>query len=136
VTGTATCYQPGAAVTFTIASTPTVFGTGIANANGVASATGPLPADIVAGTHTVSSSGTGLNGGQLNLSTQVFVSQVAAENASRGVGGVAPTTAGGSGPLARTGSDFADLLRIAVLLVAIGGGVVLLTRWRRSQLAR
>lgn len=132
---TATGYLPGAAVTFPMGGIPTPLGTSTAGSGGAATLAAPLPGNVGAGQRTVTSSGTSLNGGSLALSTQVVVSQVAAENAARNANATATTTAPGNG-LPQTGSDDGSLIKIGVLLVALGGGAVLVTRKRRAKLTR
>jgi LPXTG-motif cell wall-anchored protein len=123
VSCTVSGYQPGTEVSFTIASTPTLLGKSIANAAGVATITAPLPGDIGAGPHSITSSGIGMNGQPLVLTTQTPVSQVAADNAARNAGLTLP----------RTGSDSSGLIKVGVLLLALGGGAVLISRKRRAQ---
>jgi LPXTG-motif cell wall-anchored protein len=136
--GTISCsgdgFKPGSDEEFSIASTPTVLGHATADASGHVTLTAPLPGNITPGTHTVTVSGIGANGQPLSLSTQVLVSAAAAANAARNAGVAPATTAPGSN-LPRTGSDNSGLIRIGVLLVALGGGAVLVTRKRRAQLA-
>jgi LPXTG-motif cell wall-anchored protein len=132
ITGNGDGFKPGTNVDWSIASTPTFLGTTVADGTGHATITAALPGDITAGTHTLTASGTGLNGGSLVLSTQVQVSQAAANAAAANAGVTPATSAAGGGSLARTGSDDSGLIKIGVLLVALGGGAVLVTRKRRA----
>ena len=136
VTCTATNFQSGSTVTFTIASTPTLLGTAVADASGTATLSTALPRGIDAGSHTVTASGVAADGTFVSTNTQGIVTPEAAAAAN---GTSAPATTAGSGTtsggsLPRTGSDSVGLVKIAVLLVAFGGAVVLVTRKRRGQL--
>ena len=133
VTCTATNFQSGSTVTFTIASTPTLLGTAVADSSGTATLTAPLPSGIEAGTHTVTASGIAADGTPVSTGTQGTVSPAAAA-AANGSAAPATTAATGGGSLARTGSDSSGLVKMGVLLVALGGGAVLITRKRRAQL--
>ena len=116
---TATGYEPDSTVTFHI---NTVLGSAVADANGVASVTAPVPSGTPLGPVTVTSTGPGADGTlELVLNTNVTV--VAAGSSS-----------GGSpqGSLPVTGSDSSvPIAQIAVVLIA-AGGLALLAARRRS----
>jgi LPXTG-motif cell wall-anchored protein len=133
ITGNADGFMPGTQVSWTLASTPTLLGTTTADASGHATITANLPGDITAGTHTLTASGTRIAGQPLSVSTQVQVSAAAAAAAAARAGVTPATTATGGGSLARTGSDNSGLIKVGVLLVALGGGAVLVTRKRRAH---
>jgi hypothetical protein len=132
VTGAVGGLKPETSVSCTIASTPTLLGSTAVGANGRGSVTGTLPGDIAAGTHTLSITGTAANGDPLSLTTQVLVSQAAATTAARNAGLAPSIPVTPSQAIPRTGRDYSGLLKIGVMLVAIGGCTVLITRRRRT----
>jgi hypothetical protein len=125
LTCTFTGFAAGATVTCTIYSLPAVFATGTADANGSGSATGPLPQGTPAGVHTITASGLGPDGQMRTVSTQITIT--AAQAAA--VGGAAADP-----PLARTGSNSADLGRVGILAIALGALALLFARKRRTML--
>jgi LPXTG-motif cell wall-anchored protein len=67
------------------------------------------------------------------VSTQLLISPAAAASAARNAG-LAPVTPAAPGQvLARTGHNNGGLIKIGVLLLAIGAGAVLITRKHRAQ---
>lgn len=123
ITVTATGFEPGSPVTFTLFSAPIDLGTVNADASGVASASYALPSNFPLGAHTVQAAGTAPDGSPLTLSTTINVVPA----------GSTGTSPGRSGSLPRTGSDSTNLLRGAALLIAAGGAVVLVTRKRSAR---
>lgn len=118
---TATGYEPGATVTFEIGSG--VLGSAVADANGVASITAPVPTGTPTGAVTVTSTGTGAGGGTtaLVLNTNVTVHAAALQ----------PVEAS---QLPATGSDSSlPIAQIAVVLIAAGGLAVLVARRRSNK---
>ncbi len=118
---TATGYEPGGTVTFQINP---FLGSAVADANGVASVTAPVPTGVPTGPVTVSSSGPGADGGstELVLNTTVTVIAAAAQPAQAADG------------LPVTGSDSSlPLAQIAVVLIAAGGLALLVARRRSNK---
>jgi LPXTG-motif cell wall-anchored protein len=111
-------FTPGADVTFTIDDT-TVIGTAVADSAGTAQIQWDVPDGFVLGAHVIAASGDGCNpadvAGEITVVAATEVTQPAA------------------GSLPRTGSDYSNLLRVGILLVAAGALVVLATRKRSNQ---
>lgn len=126
---TAGTFMAGTNVTFTFTSEPVTLGSDAADADGVAAISAAIPADARLGSHTISASGTGTDGSPLTLSTTVTV--VSAEAAAaEAVAGARPVTV--SGALPRTGDSSLPLARVGAALLAVGGGLVFITRRRRA----
>lgn len=131
VTLTSGTYVEGAPVTLSIASVPSRLGTATADAAGAVSLSGVVPAEIELGAHTITATGTAPGG---PLTQSITITVVAP-------GGTAGGTAGGTieeggtagGNLPKTGSDSTmPLVRVAALLLAVGGVLLLATRRRRA----
>jgi len=119
VTVTASGFNAGALVTFTISPNSLVMGTATADSKGVATLDWAVPADFPLGSHMVNADGDGCSD-PANVAELTVVSAVS-------------QTQPASGTLPRTGNDYSNLLRIGILLIAAGGLVVLATRKRSSQ---
>jgi LPXTG-motif cell wall-anchored protein len=129
VTITAKAYSGSGAVTVTLDQT--ILGTPTPTADGTATLDATLPEGTSHGSHTITSTGMGLDGEQLSLSSTIEVVSCDA----------APTTTvatGGSGSLPTTGSNGTlTLLRIGLALAALGGVLLAVaTKRRRSARAR
>ncbi len=124
LTVTATGYPTGAVVTFTLDpdTHPVKLGTVTADSSGTAVLVFSLPPDTKPGVHIVTA--TGVPAGQCSpsVSTNVTVSAL-----------VVNTTVAQPGSLPRTGSDSAELVQLALILIAIGGLVTLAARKRASR---
>jgi hypothetical protein len=107
-------YDPGARVTFTLYSQPTVLGTAIAGADGVATLNADLPAGVT-GEHVIRALGIGANGLPLSQDTEVTIA--------------AP--GGGGGGLPVTGPGAGMLVGVAVALLLGGAGLTVAARRRR-----
>jgi LPXTG-motif cell wall-anchored protein len=114
-------FVPGSPASFTFFSQPVNLGTATADADGVATLSVTIPSDATPGTHTITASGTGIDGEPLSVSTTVTVL----------ADGAAGADDGATGGLPRTGSDPMPIARIAAALVAVGGGLLFITRRRR-----
>jgi len=122
---TASGYDPGAVVTFTLHSNPVVLGTATADASGDATLVFTLPPGTTPGLHTITA--TAVPEGDCDpavVSTDLQVDAATVTSAS-------PATTTGSGTLPRTGSNVAELLQLALVLIAAGGLITLATRKRR-----
>ncbi len=120
LTVTATGYPAGAQVTFTLDTTPPiVLGTVTADANGTATLAFTLP-KIGNGTYVISANGNPLGNCQVDPSTNLAVDAATATTAA-------------TGTLPRTGTNTAELVQLALVLIAVGGLVTLATRKRRQQ---
>ncbi len=110
---TARTFQIGTTVRFVFNSTPVELGTAVANSNGIAQLTAPIPS-VETGAHRVDATGTGSNGQPLTVSTNIQVT---------GTGTAIP----------RTGSnDSLPMATIGVSAVAVGGLLLLLANRRRT----
>ncbi len=139
-TVTGTGFAPGATVNFGIYSTPTLLATVSADANGVATVTITIPADIALGDHTVLAAGTGPTGSPMYLQAGTTVITTTPSSSS-GVAGESTTANPPSGssstaPLANTGTreDPIALVQFAVMALLVGGA--LLALGRRGQAHR
>jgi hyaluronoglucosaminidase len=122
LTVTASGYPAGAVVTFTLHSTPVVLGSATATAGGVATLVFTLPAGTVPGLHTITANGvpSGECDPLVSADLQVDAASV-----------VSPTTAAATtGTLPRTGTNSAELIQLALVLIAVGGLITLATRKR------
>jgi alpha-L-fucosidase len=116
-------FVPGSPVGFTFFSQPVNLGTATADGDGVATLSVNIPSDATPGTHTITAAGTGIDGAPLSVSTTVTV-------LADGAAGAGPD-GGATGGLPRTGSDPMPIARIAAALLAVGGGLLFITRRRR-----
>lgn len=123
-------FAPGTEVTFTVYSEPLRVGTVTADDRGVASLTFGLPDDFELGSHSLEATGSvaadgGLQPGAVRVDFEVYAP-----------GEQAPVGPDGDGtgrdPLARTGTDLALPLRIALLALAAGAALLLASRKRQS----
>ncbi|MGH2828889.1 MAG: hypothetical protein ACRDJM_00240 [Actinomycetota bacterium] len=111
-TATACCFI--GTVQWVAQSAPRTVGTSFADVNGVASITFTIPADFENGTHSITASGTGLNGSPLSVSTTFTVT--------------------GGRQLIPTGSKTLPWVLVGVGSVVVGGGFVGIAR-RRGKTA-
>ncbi len=118
---TATGYPAGSVVTFTLHSTPVVLGSAVADANGQATLVFTLPVGTTPGVHQITANGVPLGECDPDVSTNLMVDAA-----------VTATTAG-SGTLPRTGTNSAELVQLALVLIAVGGLITLATRKRRQS---
>jgi LPXTG-motif cell wall-anchored protein len=126
VTATATGFQPGSDVTFTLASDPITLGTVKANDSGVASITFTVPSNFATGAHTVTATGIAPDGSPLSVSTTLMVT-------AAGTTPAPVTPAPGTGQLPRTGSDNTLLIQSGVILLAVGGMLAVAARKRSRK---
>ncbi len=118
ITVSGTGYAPFSTVTVLVYSSPTVLGTAVADEHGAFTFTGKLPAGLAAGSHTLVAAGVDANGNPYYLTQSITV------------GGGATGT--GSGGLAYTGADIAVPAIGGLAALAIGGGLVVAGRRRRT----
>ncbi|SEP22349.1 fibronectin type III domain-containing protein [Trujillonella endophytica] len=116
VTFSGSGYLPGSTVTLLVYSEPQVLTTVVADASGSFTVTVTVPAGLVAGQHTLVASGVDLTGALRYLTLPITVA-----------GG---TT--GSGGLAYTGAAVAVPAMAGLAALALGGGLVLAGRRRRT----
>lgn len=128
ITITAGIFASGSTVTDTFFSQPVELGTATADADGIATLEGTIPLDATPGTHTITASGVAPDGSPLELSTTVTV--LADDD-----GVEAPGAGGTSGGLPRTGGESVPIARIGAALLAVGGGLLFITRRRRAATA-
>jgi LPXTG-motif cell wall-anchored protein len=149
ITVTAATFASGSTVSFTFFSEPEDLGSDEADDNGEASRAVTIPSNANLGEHTITASGTAPSGASRSLSTNVTV--VSAGGAGAGAGAGAGTGAGAGagvstgagtgaargaqGGLPRTGSDAVPLVRIGAVMLAVGGGLLYVTRRRRAASA-
>ena len=122
LTVTATGYPAGAEVTFTLHSTPVVLGTVAADASGNATLVFTLPPGTTPGLHQITANGVPLGLCDPDVSANLMVDAAS----------VTSTTTG-AGTLPRTGTNSAELVQVALVLIAVGGLITLATRKRRQQ---
>jgi hypothetical protein len=106
-------FEPGETVAFFMHSDPVFLGTAVAGADGIARLRATIPADAPLGTHTVIATG-GTSGRWAQLSIVLGV----------------PTAA--TPALAATGAQAGGLMTGAWLLLALGGGLVVVARKVRA----
>ncbi|HVL90868.1 MAG TPA: hypothetical protein VM841_11615 [Actinomycetota bacterium] len=111
VNSSACCFQ--GPVTWTMRSHPRVVGTSFPDTSGVARLTWRVPADAELGSHTLSASGTDINGIPLTVTTTFTVVR------GTGRGGLTPT-----------GSNTIPWLLIGLGSVAVGGTLVTVAKRR------
>ncbi|CAN5603951.1 hypothetical protein BH20ACT2_BH20ACT2_25010 [soil metagenome] len=129
ITLTASIFQAGSTVTFTLFSTPATLGTATADAGGVATLNGTIPADTTPGGHRIEGTGTGADGQPLKLSLSVTITGAGGSGSGAGSGA---GSGSGSG-LPRTGSaDTVPMTQMALSALAAGGLLVLLANKRRT----
>ncbi|MGI8664206.1 MAG: LPXTG cell wall anchor domain-containing protein [Acidimicrobiales bacterium] len=113
---------PGSSFTLTIASTPQLLATGVADASGVGNTTTALPCGLDSGTHTVTAVGTDSLGAPGSASTTVNLGGTSA-------------CAGATPPLARTGaSNTREYVGAGLAAIATGGLLLVGARKRRRAL--
>jgi hypothetical protein len=122
VTATASGFQPGSVVTFTLLGD--VVGTAIADADGVATITFDMPSDLAPGEYMLVASGVAPDGSPLEVTTTITVVAAGTEATA--------DTSRRDDPLARTGSDVQGLLRVGAVMLTLGAVLVLAVR-KRSQ---
>lgn len=121
VTLNAFTYCSGCPVTFTLTSDPVVLGTANANGSGVATLIATIPLNTTPGPHTITATGTGVDGQPLTLRTAITV--------TGGTGG----TGGARGDLPTTGtSSSVPMTQIAIGAIAAGGLMVLVAKRRAN----
>lgn len=137
VRATGTGLLPGSELVLEVRSTPRVIGTAVVGADGTATVTGVLPADLEAGDHHLVAIGTSLDGARTESAvsfsvaadgTMVRIEGRALVPASPVVGAVPAATSG----LAATGADAAALGGPSALAVLLG--MLLLALRRRIRL--
>lgn len=125
-------FAPGSTVTFTFFSQPVVLGTAEADDVGIVTFEARIPSNASVGVHTIVASGIAPDGSPLEVSTTVTVlaSDDGTDEATAGFGTGGTTR----GSLPRTGGESLPMLRIAAALLAVGAGMVFVTRRRRAAL--
>jgi LPXTG-motif cell wall-anchored protein len=130
---TATGYPAGSQVTFVLqrpgngtpppnsASAPVTLGTVTADASGTATLVFTMP-NVHPGLWVIVANGVPLGNCDPDVSTNVMVDAA-----------TVATTSTGSGTLPRTGTNSAELVQLALVLIAVGGLITLATRKRRQQ---
>jgi hyaluronoglucosaminidase len=119
---TASGYPTGSVVTFTLHSTPVVLGSATADASGNATLVFTLPVGTTPGLHQITANGVPLGECDPDVSTDLMVDAATVTTAS-------VTT----GTLPRTGTNSAELVQVALVLIAVGGLITLATRKRRQS---
>ena len=119
-------YAPGSDVRIDFNSTPVTLGTIVASAEGTITGTFSTPAGATLGAHTVTATGTGLDGQPLTLSAAIQVVASAANPTT-----VTPTT----GSLPTTGSSNTGLLVAGGAALLAVGGIFLVTSRRAHRQA-
>jgi hypothetical protein len=127
VGATATGFLPNSDVAFSLGATSV--GTRRTDANGTATITFSVPSNFPASNASVVAVGTGADGTPLTLTAALAVRT----GPCAGGGGNTAGGGTGSGSLPRTGSNSEVLLRLGVLLVAVGGTLTLATRKRSRR---
>jgi len=121
LTVTASGYPSGAVVTFTLHSNPVVLGSATATSGGVATLVFALPVGTAPGLHTITANGVPSGDCDPLVSADLQVDAASV---------VAPTTVFVAGTLPRTGTNSAELIQLALVLIAVGGLITLATRKR------
>ncbi|POH72996.1 hypothetical protein CVS27_12570 [Arthrobacter glacialis] len=122
-------FKPGTTATFTLHSNPVVLGTAVVAADGTVSLTATVPANALAGAHTVVITGTGINGEAAKVSIAVTVAGGTATGEATTA--AATTAAAAADDLASTGASGSVVGGLAVALV-LGGLVLFWTTRRRA----
>lgn len=118
-------FAAGGQVTFTL-STGAVIATGTADASGVVSVEGTIPADTPLGEHTLTAVGPAPDGSELSLSVTLTVVAAGDDEAGESASGSLPTT----------GSDSSiPLAKLGIGLAAVGGVVTAVAAKRRKAAA-
>ncbi|HEX5367593.1 MAG TPA: LPXTG cell wall anchor domain-containing protein [Acidimicrobiales bacterium] len=145
-------FAASSTVTITFFSHPVVLGSTTTDGNGGFSTSVTIPSDAKLGTHTMTAHGTAADGRPASASTTLTV---VAGTAGISGGGGAPGVAAeevafdellegagvgtfereAEGGLPRTGGDSVPLARIGAALLAVGGGLLFVTRRRRVSAA-
>ncbi len=146
VTVSAGTFAQGSSVSFTFRSVARFLGEDDdVDATGRVTRSLTIPADAALGEHTITASGTAPSGASRSLSTNVTVvsgetgagagagAGVSGAGTGAGVSGAAAT--GGQGALPRTGDDAMPLARIGIVALAVGAGLLFVTRRRRATAA-
>jgi LPXTG-motif cell wall-anchored protein len=96
-----------------------------------------IPADATLGTHTITASGTAPSGAPRSLSTNITVVSAGGGAAGGGTGTAATGvgTTGAQRGLPRTGDNSIPLARVGLVTLAVGAGLVFVTRRRRATAA-
>jgi len=113
VTLTGSGYAPNSTVNVYIYSTPTLLGTVVTDGSGSFSKAFTIPTTLAPGSHHLVAAGVDANGNPRYLVSSVTVAQ-------------------GSGTLAWTGFETLPVLGVGVLVVALGAGLVVLGRRKRT----
>lgn len=130
-------FKPGSTATFTLHSAPVVLGSAVVAANGTVSLTVRVPAGVPAGAHTVVISGTGIDGGNVEVSIALILT-AAGDPSEAGTSSTPATTATGTATtdkdkLAITGSTSPSALLLAMALLLAGSASVLMIRRRGKR---
>jgi len=128
LTITARNLKPGTTATFTLHSDPVVLGTAVVAADGTATLTVKVPANVPAGAHTVVITGTDVDGQPAELRVALTVAPAGSTVATSSAKTTTP-----SGPLANTGSNGALVGGIAVVLLLAGLALFGVTRRRTAS---
>jgi large repetitive protein len=121
--------QPGSTYTLTLHSTPRQLASGTVGATGTLSRLVVLPSDIESGAHTLTLTGTGINGAALTSSVWFSVANGVFVKIST-TGPVPEPAVATSARLASTGVDANAPFMLALTLIGFGG-LVIATRLRR-----
>lgn len=133
VTVNAGYFEPGSNVVVTLQSDPVTLGTVVAGATGTITATYNLPANVTAGSHSVTATGTSLETGLTESVTAAITVTIPAGCVSNQnvTSSTASTTTGG-GNLPRTGGDFGIVAAVGAGLLVAGGLIVMANRKRSA----
>ena len=127
-------FTPGTNVVVTLQSDPVTLGTVVATQAGTITATYNLPANITAGAHTVTATGTSRETGLTESVTAAITVTIPAgcvSNQNVTSSTAAPATTGG-GSLPRTGGDFGIVAAVGAVLLVAGGLIVMANRKRSA----
>jgi hypothetical protein len=124
-------FEPGETVAFYLHSDPVFLGTAVADANGIARLMATVPADVPSGSHTVYATG-GTTGRWAVLPVELAVAAPAVSAPVVTPVQAAAPAATRAGELAVTGSSAGVLGLAAAFLVAVGGGLLVVTRRVRA----
>lgn len=120
-------YLPGSTVELLVYSTPVSLGTATVGPDGTFVAEVTLPADLAAGSHHLVATGVDENGDVRNLVIEVAVTADGTATVTS-----AQATDGDQGGLAYTGADIAVPAIGGLAALAVGGGLLVAGRRRRS----
>jgi len=141
VTVTAGTFAPGTSVSMTFHSVTRFLGEDDdVDATGRTVQNVTIPADATLGTHTITASGTAPSGAPRSLSTNLTVVSAgggggAAGGGGTGTGATGAGTTSAQGGLPRTGDNSIPLARVGLVTLAVGAGLVFVTRRRRAAAA-